>query len=512
MNQEKTFSKNEVLLSTTDLKGRIKYSNDIFCNVAEYSLNELKNKPHNIVRHPDMPKTAFKDLWSTIKSGKSWMGPVKNLCKNGDYYWVNAFVTPIRNKNGEVFEYQSVRTYLNEKVKSRAEKLYSKLKNNKKVKQYKIDKTLWVQASLLLTTFISFLLWEKDDYSILNNILTFLLLVSSIIFYIWRKQYKAVLKSSNEIFENPLMSYIYSGTNDRLGDIILALKMRKAEMRAVVGRVNNDSESLTLTAKKSSDLGNDVYNILSSQKHETEQIANAILEMTSTVEDISNIVSKASDISKVGLKLTKEGQKTLTLTSSSIHESSEQLTKVDTAINRLIEGTQSIEKILTEISGIAEQTNLLALNAAIEAARAGDKGRGFAVVADEVRSLAMRSQQSTEVIVKLTNELREESDYVIDLLSKGRSISLKCIDSADSTNTALENVDKEITYLAELNTNIASAIEEQSVVAKQINKSIKTISEMSLKSETNGKDAALLGVELVNRLLDQQKLISQFNR
>ena len=97
MSKEVLFTENEILISTTDLDSNIKYANEHFCNIAGYSAEELQGNPHNMVRHPDMPKAAFKDLWQTVQSGHSWMGPVKNRCKNGDYYWVNAFVTPIKN-------------------------------------------------------------------------------------------------------------------------------------------------------------------------------------------------------------------------------------------------------------------------------------------------------------------------------------------------------------------------------------------------------------------------------
>ena len=135
MSKEQLFSQSEILLSTTDLNSRIKYANEGFCDIAGYSLDELVDNPHNKVRHPDMPKAAFKDLWSTIQKGNSWMGPVKNRCKNGDYYWVNAFVTPIKDEAGTVFEYQSVRTVLDNDVKKRADEVYPKLDQSKARKQ-----------------------------------------------------------------------------------------------------------------------------------------------------------------------------------------------------------------------------------------------------------------------------------------------------------------------------------------------------------------------------------------
>ena len=108
--KEQTFNESEILLSITDLDSHIKYANAEFCKIAGYANDELKDQPHNVVRHPDMPKQAFADLWSVIQRGKSWMGAVKNQCKNGDYYWVNAYVTPIKDDSGNNVEYQSVRT------------------------------------------------------------------------------------------------------------------------------------------------------------------------------------------------------------------------------------------------------------------------------------------------------------------------------------------------------------------------------------------------------------------
>jgi len=514
MSKERIFSDSEVLLSTTDLDSYIKYANDSFCAVAEYTLDELKGAPHNKVRHPDMPKAAFKDLWATIKSGKSWMGPVKNRCKGGDYYWVNAFVTPIRNEQGKIVEYQSVRTVLDSEVKQRAEQVYPKLDSEPYAKSItsKLDKTLWVQLLLLLASVLCLFSTFHQGYSIVNSVLFVKLLLVNAVFYIWRNQYKELVAEAADIFDNPLMSYLYSGTRDKMGAIALALKMRKAEMRAVVGRVNDDSINITATATSSSKLGSDVASILASQKVETEQVASAIHEMSATVNDIAKIVAEAANASQNGQHVSSHGQQTVSKSSKSIQELSQQLSEVDTAISRLIDGTRSIEVVLTEISSIADQTNLLALNAAIEAARAGEQGRGFAVVAEEVRALAMRTQQSTVQVGKLTSKLRDESDFVIHSMNKGRSLSSDCVAFAESTSSALAKLDNEMRALAELNTQVAAAVEEQSVVTEQINRSITEISDMSKQSEQNGSQAANLGANVVSRLVEQQRLISQFNR
>ena len=124
IDEEVRFSRDEELVSVTDTRGVIQYANPEFCRVAGFTQEELVGKNHNIVRHPDMPKAAFADMWERLKTGKSWRGAVKNRCKDGRFYWVDAFVTPVF-ENGKLAGYQSVRTVLSENVKNRANQLYA---------------------------------------------------------------------------------------------------------------------------------------------------------------------------------------------------------------------------------------------------------------------------------------------------------------------------------------------------------------------------------------------------
>lgn len=197
-------------------------------------------------------------------------------------------------------------------------------------------------------------------------------------------------------------------------------------------------------------------------------------------------------------------------TVEAISELSTQLTEVESSITRLINGTKSIETVLNEISSIADQTNLLALNAAIEAARAGEQGRGFAVVAEEVRALALRSQQSTEEISKLLGQLQKESSSVTLAMDKGNSLSKNCVELATETGESLNKINHEISELADINTQIATSVEEQSVVTEQVNKNIVAISDMSSESEMHGREAVTLSDTLLRRLNEQHSLIVQF--
>ncbi|MDH5395017.1 MAG: PAS domain-containing protein, partial [Gammaproteobacteria bacterium] len=130
-NTEIFLNDKNVITSTTDVKGSIVYVNEDFLDISGFSEDELLGENHNIVRHPGMPPAAFADLWSTIKAGKSWMGLVKNRCKNGNFYWVDAFVTPV-TKNGEISGYESTRVKPLKLLTQRAECLYKKMSSGKK--------------------------------------------------------------------------------------------------------------------------------------------------------------------------------------------------------------------------------------------------------------------------------------------------------------------------------------------------------------------------------------------
>ncbi len=511
--KEQLFNPNDILLSITDLDSRIKYANPEFCQIAGFSLEELQGSPHNIVRHPDMPKAAFKDLWTFIQQGKSWMGPVKNRCKNGDYYWVNAYVTPIKDASGKNIEYQSVRTKLDDHVKQRAEKLYQQLNRGEQpfALKYKIDQSFWFQVTFILffiATLAATLFSTMSLFATLPMLL--ISLFTTIMYMKWRTRFMKVKQQALEVFDNPLMSYMYSGRNDVLGAIELSLAMRKAEINAVVGRVTDVSIHVSENAKDTSIKSTQVAERLNQQKSESEQVATAINQMSATVHDLARTVAETAKATEHGRELTEQGQQVVKTTVNAINELSTQLSEVDSMITRLAQGSNAITTILTEISSIADQTNLLALNAAIEAARAGEQGRGFAVVAEEVRALAMRTQQSTEEIKDQLQELKANSDNAVNAMIKGNKLSENCVSLSQQTGEALVQIHDEVSLISDSAAQIATAIDEQSMVTEQVSQNVVRINELTIDCEQSSVEATSSSAELLKQLDDQQALIKQF--
>lgn len=511
---EQRFSANQILLSTTDIQGRVTYANQDFCDIAGYAIEELDGQDHNIVRHQDMPKAAFADLWSTLKAGNSWVGPVKNRCKNGDYYWVNAYVTPIKDAQGKIFEYQSIRTVLDDEVKDRAEKTYQKMNSNIKpssLKFSKVDTTVYIQYLLLLICLFTAVSAFATAMPVMVSLPLFILsLATWLTFSRWRLRYTKLLNKAEQVFNNPLMSYLYSGTTDKISYIDLALSMRKAELNAVIGRVTDLTKNVTDIAQETANNGNHIAQMLDEQNQEISQVATAMVQMSAAINEVSSSVTGAADASHQGKNITSSGVQAVSETVDSVHSLSAQLSNVESVISKLADGRHAIAAISDEISSIADQTNLLALNAAIEAARAGEQGRGFAVVAEEVRALAQRTQQSTEEISKTLNVLNQESLQAVNAINDGITLVEQCIKFAQNTGKNLQEINNEVDKIADLNNLVATSIEEQSVVTAQVSANTNTIKEIASMGLAHGNETKHLSHNLLQELTVLQNLISQF--
>jgi methyl-accepting chemotaxis protein len=246
------------------------------------------------------------------------------------------------------------------------------------------------------------------------------------------------------------------------------------------------------------------------QLSELEQLATAMNEMSSTALEVSGYAKQAAESASQADVATQEGASIVSDTSESILLLSRHIEAAVGEVKQLEDSTASIETILSVINGIAEQTNLLALNAAIEAARAGEQGRGFAVVADEVRNLAQRTQESTSQIKNMIEVLQQGSMSVANVMSQSQSEATKCVEKAQLANEALSSISGAINQITEMNLQIASAAQEQSLVAEEVNRNTTNIKDLSQKVVDNAQVTNAAMSEQLEVTEKQHNLLNRF--
>ena len=512
---EQKFSDKANILSTTDLKGAISYINDDFIKISGFTRDELQKKNHNIVRHPEMPPEAFEDLWSTVKSGDSWMGIVKNRCKNGDHYWVNAFVTPII-KNGSAVEYQSIRSKPLREDVERAETLYAKLLAGNSPSCLKrpllgfLPKMLmgiglsWL-VSLLVGVMLLELPWMTGGILFGVGVVLSLIVLSTIY-----RPLKSVIDKARRINDNPLASHVYTGRTDEVGQLLLAIRTLESETGGIIGRISDSANQLTSHASTMmSAIGNTSKGV-QRQFSETEQVATAVNEMSASVQEVAENAQQTAAAAHLASGEASEGKRVVNDTMRSIKSLAEEVEQAATVIRKLEQDSNEISKIVDVIQGISEQTNLLALNAAIEAARAGEQGRGFAVVADEVRTLAGRTHGATDEIKSMIEKIQHGSQNAVEVMERGRNQAADGVKKAGDAVASLETIASAVTTINDMSAQIATAVEEQSAVAEEINRSIITIRDIAENTLRDASQTEQSASEMNQMAEDMEILAAQF--
>lgn len=501
------FSKDVRIISLTDKKGAVTYANDEFISISGFRHEELLGINHNIVRHPDMPPAAFQNLWDYLKAGKSWMGLVKNRCKNGDYYWVNAYAAPVY-ENGQITGYQSVRVSPHEEHVERAERLYKKLMEGKRLSWLPFVpgvklKNFLCMLVVLASGMLAMSLIDNKMLAMLSAGLgggALALILSSWLTAPVRK----MAERAREIYDNPVMRYVYHGAADEYAQISLAMYAQSAKIRTISGRIEDSIEQLSEVAASTSTASQLTSNSVNKQQMETEQLATAINQMAATVQEVAKNTEEAARAAEEAGRQTQNGGEVVQSTISAITKLADEIEASAGVIQRLEADSKEIGTVLDVIKGIAEQTNLLALNAAIEAARAGEQGRGFAVVADEVRNLALRTQESTQQIEGMIAKLQSGTQSAVDAMQQGREQAKNSVEQAAQADESLTNIRAAVDTIAQMNHQIAAAAEEQSAVAEEINQNISNISRVA--SET-----ALVAQETTTNSLKLQDMAGQFD-
>ncbi|KFZ37271.1 hypothetical protein HR45_11390 [Shewanella mangrovi] len=498
------------ILSTTDLKGRITHVNDDFCEVCGYETDELMGHGHNIVRHPHMPKAAFADLWRDIKDKKNWMGIVKNRRKDGGYYWVNAFITPIL-RNGKIVEYQSVRTTAEPALIARAEQCYQDIEKGK-LPLPKINMSLTTKVAVAWLLSVILLCGGLAIGGIFSAAGVVASLLSMGIFLRKFSSRCARLKSlANDVQDNALLQAIYTKDTDEISAAELSLRMRKAEVIAITARINDTGEHLDKNLQSHQQSVDNNHSELSQQAAALDELAAAISQMKSAISEIASTSSNtAMDVSNLEAS-NSETMTALQASRAANAEMNELVHTVEVQIEALDQRCSTVNTVLEVIEQLSEQTNLLALNAAIEAARAGEAGRGFAVVADEVRALAQRSSSSAKEIYDIVKELSDKSREAV--MQMGRSKQL--VEQSEKLEQRLASqLHEEAQTLSRITGNsqqIAVATEEQAYTVDQLHENTCRLQDGLNKLRDNSQSATHHGEALKEQSRRQQELIAQFN-
>ncbi len=513
--RENDYPASQRIVSTTDLKGITTYVNDDFLSIAGFEEDELLHKNHNVVRHPEMPPAAFQDLWDTIKADKPWMGIVKNRCKNGDYYWVDAFVTAVK-ENHQTIGYQSVRLKpIRDHVK-RADELYKAIwKGIPGWKSLLSKLTPKLTGSIIYTQFAAIIgalvVSQLVDGSLgIVAGLAVGTVIGSILAFAVSAPWRRAAEASKSIFSNPIAQHVYTGRGDELGQLELAIKMLQSQLETVVWRIGDASHNLETSAHRAVDLSRHTNEDMDRQANEIEMVATAMNEMTATVHDVASNASHTAEATRLADQEVQAGKAVVNQSIETIGQLAKRVEEAVAVIAKLAMDSEQIGSVVEVIRGIAEQTNLLALNAAIEAARAGEQGRGFAVVADEVRTLASRTQSSTDEIQVMIQKLQDAAGQAVGVMEQGQSAAKSSVEQASHAGESLESITRAVDTITAMTTQIATAAEEQSAVAEEINRNVVNISTVASATKEAANSALIDNESLEREVRKLQQMVKQF--
>lgn len=483
-NTEYTLHDEDFLVSRTDLTGRITYANLTFIKVSGFTWEELKGAEHKIVRHPSMPKEAFHDLWATLKAGRAWNGLVKNRRKNGDYYWVQAHVTPYFER-GQLVGYASVRVKPKPERVQLAENLYKDIAAGRSISYQLKDgeiqrKGIVGMLGRINPHALNFQIALFSVVAVVLSALSFFVLetvgeekntllwgavcasLSAVVMGLMGWQVlrsvtaplHEAMKFSSQIAAGNLTVQLPDLGDTELGRLSNLMDIMRKSLASITMDVNSTISNVSQASVSIADSNDLLATRTDEQAASLQETAASLEEITSTVEQNAANARHANQLAEHA--------------SQAVHESGDVMEKVVSKMSVISDGSQKMSEIIGLIDSIAFQTNILALNASIEAARAGDHGRGFAVVATEVRHLAGRSASAAQEIRHLIDDSREQINDGVQLVKTAERV--------------IDGVIESVVKVSDIMSEISSASVEQSSGVVQVNQAIAQLDNVTQKN------------------------------
>ncbi|GLC93139.1 methyl-accepting chemotaxis protein [Cupriavidus sp. TA19] len=512
--REYQLSASDYLISRTDLKGRITFANRTFIEASGYAPEELMGAPHNLVRHPDMPPEAFADLWQNLEAGRTWMGVVKNRRKNGDFYWVNATVTPTR-VDGRVVGYTSVRSMASREQIEGAGALYARFRAGRAaglaIRNGAVVRTglaglaqralrmnlkrriLWAQAGGLVW-FLAALaaveildpagaatlrpwLWGGFALALATSFAAGTMLLARV-----HRPVGDMLDFALRLGAGDLTTRYEHRSDDEIGALAQAMQTMQRSLLSVVHEIQEGMASISTATHQVAAGNNDLSQRTEQQAASLEQTASSMEELTSTVRQNADNARQASGLAANASETALRG--------------GEVVGRVVMTMDEINDASKKIVDIIGVIEGIAFQTNILALNAAVEAARAGEQGRGFAVVAGEVRSLAQRSANAAKEIKGLIGDTVERVDNGSALVGQA--------------GKTMDEIVQAVKSVTDIMGEITAASAEQSAGIEQVNRAVAQMDEGTQQNAALVEQAAAAAGSLEEQALRLRDAVATF--
>ncbi|MDB6446006.1 methyl-accepting chemotaxis protein [Pseudomonas sp. 21TX0197] len=319
------------------------------------------------------------------------------------------------------------------------------------------------------------------------------------------------LDAAEEIAKGNLTRPIVVDGSDEAGRLLRAMSTMQEKLRDTLQRISGSATQLASAAEELNSVTDESARGLTQQNDEIEQAATAVNEMTSAVEEVARNAVSTSEASKNATTSAGDGRDLVQETVGAIERMSADVQSTATLIGNLADESRDIGKVLDVIRGLADQTNLLALNAAIEAARAGEAGRGFAVVADEVRALAHRTQQSTSEIERMIGSIQNGTEQAVDSMRNSTERAESTLNIARGAGMSLDTINAAILEINERNLVIASAAEEQAQVAREVDRNLVNIRDLSVQSATGANQTSAASAELSRLAVDLNSMVGRFS-